>query len=437
MSRNLPLTAALTVVLAAGLTAAGCSSTSDDAPAVADTSTPAPTGVTLTLWHNTADSTALLDLYKAYEKESGNTIELVDIPSDTFPMTVQSKWATGDRPDILEWHGNRMDAQSLDASHTMVDLSNLTFVAKEGQLAKLSGNIDGKTYAATLGPLTVFGLFYNKKVFAAAGLQAPRSYADLAGACKTLKSMQPGVAPIFEAGGSGWPPAVLAGFDYMGEYNVDSAYANDVVAGKAKLDDAGGPLVTGLKAYQTLREEGCFNSDAPTAKWEDSAKALLAGKAAMLAQGTDSINLLNADAGGDTAKVDSTIGFVGLSATKPVANFSPSPLGTYYVPKGKDAKKQRAAVDFVEFVTGTGYQTYVDEAGSVPTISDTTTPKLQGLMQDVQSTIGSAGLTVNSAIPGFGNFGNEVDKLLAGQQTPDKVGSAMQAYYTQAAAALK
>ncbi|MDL5351226.1 hypothetical protein [Microbacterium sp. zg-YB36] len=35
-----------------------------------------PTGVTLTMWHITADSDALLNLYKAYEEHSGNTIEL-------------------------------------------------------------------------------------------------------------------------------------------------------------------------------------------------------------------------------------------------------------------------------------------------------------------------------------------------------------------------
>lgn len=76
-------------------TASACAHGDDSAQSgkVADTSGNAPTGVTLTLlhntlWHNTADPTALLDLYKAYEKKSGNTIELVDIPADSFPSTV-------------------------------------------------------------------------------------------------------------------------------------------------------------------------------------------------------------------------------------------------------------------------------------------------------------------------------------------------------------
>ncbi|WP_405846437.1 ABC transporter substrate-binding protein [Streptomyces sp. NBC_01518] len=184
--------------LVIGLTASACAKGDDSAQSgkVADTSGKAPTGVTLTLWHNTADPTALLDLYKAYEKKSGNTIDLVDIPADSFPSTVQTKWATGARPDILEWHGNQVDVLSLNAAKNMIDLSALPFVKKEGTLADVSGTVGGKVYAATVGSLSVDGIFYNKQVFTKAGLQPPQTYAELAADCKILKAKTPGVTPI-------------------------------------------------------------------------------------------------------------------------------------------------------------------------------------------------------------------------------------------------
>ncbi|MCI3278891.1 ABC transporter substrate-binding protein [Streptomyces cylindrosporus] len=431
----------LAAMLAFGLAAvSACSGGSTAAPSgkVANTEGAAPKGVTLTLWHNTADSKALLDLYKAYEKKSGNTIKLVDIPADSFPSTVQTKWATGARPDILEWHGNRTDALSLNAAGTMLDLSKLPFVAKEGDLATVSGSVGGKTYAATIGALSISGIFYNKQVFAKAGLQPPQTYDDLAADCKVLKAKTPGVAPLFEAGGSQWPPQILSAFNYLAESNENQAYDTSILNGKAKLSDADGPFVAALTAYDKLRTAGCFNSDRTTAKWEDQMKAVLDGKAAMVAQNSDSIGLLNSDANGDTAKVDASVGFVGVSATKAVANYAPSPLGTYYVPSTGDSEKERAAVDFIEFATGAGYADYIKEAKIIPTLSGTTTPELQGLLQDVKKAYDQgATLSFNSEIPGFGNFGPESSKLLADQESPQQVAAKMQAFYQQAAAAAK
>ena len=396
----------------------------------------AVTGVTLTLWHNTADPQALLDLYKAYEKASGNTIQLVDIPASTFPTTVQTKWATGARPDLLEWHGNRTDLLSLNGSQTMVDLSSMAFVAKEGQLATLSGSLGGKTYAATIGMPTVFGLFYNKSVLAKAGLSVPKTYADLAADCTVLKAKAPGVTPLYEAGASGWPQQVLSSFDYVAQYNAGNAYASSILAGKARLNDSSGPLVKGLQAYSALKSAGCFNSDAATGTWETSLKEVLSGKAAMVANGSDSIPMLDADANGDTAAVDSAVGFTGVSATSAVAGYAPSPLGTYYVPRTGDTNKERAAIQFIDYVTGAGYGAYIKAAGTIPTLSGTATPTMQGLMQEVDKAYKSgATLTWNSQVPGSGNFGPESGKLLAGQESAQAVADKIQAYYTQASSA--
>jgi raffinose/stachyose/melibiose transport system substrate-binding protein len=156
----------------------------------------------------------------------------------------------------------------------------------------------------------------------------------------------------------------------------------------------------------------------------------------MMAEDSNSIAQLESQAGGDASKVADTVGFVPVSATKAVGNTSPNPVGTYYVPKTKNTKTEEAAVGFIKYVTSkSAYQKYVDDSGSIPTLSSATTPTLAGLWADVDKADKKAtpGLTLNSSIPGFGNqFGNESDKLAAGQETPQQVATKMQAFVDQA-----
>lgn len=424
MKKKLRCAAGIVAAAAVTLSLAACSSGGTAG------ASEVPSGVTLTMWHTTADSDALLNLYKAYEEHSGNTIELVDIPSDSFPATVQTKWSTGDRPDILEFYGAREDLRPLNPSQNLVDLSDLDFVDALGDMAGLSGSIDAVTYGATLGPVTSFGLFYNKAVLADAGLSTPESYADLADVCSALGGT--GVTPIFEAAGSGFPPMILSVFNYMAEHNGDLEYADRIVAGDAKINDPKGPFVAGLEAYVDMRDNGCFNSDAITATFESGLASVFGGQAAFIALPSDMAGMLIGMNDGDAALVSETVGFISVSATGAVGNISPSPSGTYYVPKNKDAAKQAAAIDFVNFVTGDGYQAYVDEAMIVPVLTTATAPELPGIMQDVAASMDGATLTVNAAIPGFGAIVAETNKLLAGQQSPQDTADQLQLAFEQA-----
>ncbi len=204
-------------VAATALMAACSASAGGGGPAQANTAGPAPKGVTLTLWRSPLDTPAVNDLYKAYEAATGNKLNIVSFPSNAYETTVITKWATGTMPDILEFDPGLAQLAQLNPSQKLVDLSSLPFVAREGVLAKESGNDGGHVYGATLGPLSEYGMFYNKQVLAAAGLQPPKTYADLMSDCTVLKQKAPGVAPVFEAGGDGWPPQILGRPDVRGQ----------------------------------------------------------------------------------------------------------------------------------------------------------------------------------------------------------------------------
>jgi raffinose/stachyose/melibiose transport system substrate-binding protein len=384
-------------------------------PQAADTSGPAPKGVTLTLWRSPLDSKALDNLYKAYEAASGNKLDIVAFPTNAYETTVKTKWATGTKPDILEFHSGLAQLVQLNPAKNLVDLSRLDFVAREGDLAKSAGNINGHVYSAVLGPLAAYGMFYNKKVFAAAGLQPPKTYDDLMTACTAIKKT-PGVAPIFEAGGEGWPPQILAGLLYESSANVGGAYVSSLMDGTSSLTDPNGAFVKGLTAYDDLRKSGCFNSDSATAKLGDSADALIKGKAALVAQYSDALIPLLEKA--DPAAADS-VGFVGVSATGPQVAYTPNLSGTFEVPKTGDATKERAATDFINWITGPGYAQYVKDAGAQSTMSGVQSAPQKGLAADVAKSVSnSSAFCWLTNLPAATAVGDLADQLLAGQISP-------------------
>ena len=420
-------------VAATALMAACSTSGGGGKPQLANASGPAPKGVTLTLWRSPLDPPAINKLYKAYEAASGNKLNIVSFPSNAYETTVVTKWATGTMPDILEFDPGLAQVAQLNPANKLIDLSNLPFVKREGGLAKSSGNVNGHVYAATLGPLSEYGMFYNKQVFDSAGLQPPKTYADLMSDCTVLKQKDPGVAPVFEAGGEGWPPQILAGLLYEASANAGDAYVQSLVKGTAKLNAPNGVFVKGLTAYNDLRKSGCFNSDATTAKFTDSAEALLKGKAAMVAEfSTAMISQLEAD----NKNAASTVGFVGVSATGPVVTYTPNLSGTYFVPKTGNATKERAATDFINWITGPGYATYIKDSGAVPTMSGVATPPQPGLNGDVAKAYSTAAAYCYlTNLPAATALGNLADQLLAGQISPqdagDKMNTAFQAAQKQ------
>lgn len=395
---------------------------------------PADEVTSLTMWHNSADSPALLQLYKDFEAESGIAIELVDIPSDAFETTTLTKWATGDRPDLLEFHPTVANLLTLNPTQNMQDLSDMDFVTASGSIYESMASLDGKVYAAVTGFPSIFGIYYNKAVFAENGLEPPTSFDDLTTLCTALAPT--GVAPIWESGGSVWPTQVLP-LLYVADHNEGNEYGAKVGANEATLDEADSPFLQGLDAYVGLRDSGCFNDDATSATFEDGLKAVVDGTAAMTALHSDTYASLLADAGSDAEKLSQTVGFVPVSSTSPVASWAGGPLGTYYAPRTGDEAKEQAARDFIAYATGDGYQKLIDEGNSFPVIDTATTPEgFTDLQLSYQSAYESnSSIAFNSNVAGFGALATEMSKLLANQTTPEEAARTVQAAVEQASKA--
>jgi|GEM_PF-6084684 len=419
---------------ALALTLAACSSATDPATDTSATGedgggAEVPTGVTISLWHNASDSQALLDLYAAYEAASGNTIELVTLPSDGYPNAIQTKWATGERPDLLEFHPNPQDMLQLNAKENMIDLSSMAFVAASEGLADTVGNLDGTVYAAVLGPLASFGIFYNMDVFEEAGVEPPTSYGDLLAACGDLTGT--GADGVFMGGGSEFPIQMLTAFTYATDWNEGDSYGLGVAAGEIKVNADDSPILGGLEYLVDLQEADCMNADATTATFQDAVAAVGSGEAAATILPSDFINMF-VDAG-----AAETVGFGAITASEGRVSYAASLLGTYFAPKTGDADREAVALDFINFATGDGYQDYVDAAQATPTLNTATAPELDGMFAQLSAQLESPTRTptVNRSIPGFGNYGKLAATVLAGQSTPTDAVDEFQTYIDQAIAA--
>ena len=92
--------------------------------------------------------------------------------------------------------------------------------------------------------------------------------------------------------------------------------------GKETFND---PVVLdAIKKYKALIDEGLFNSNIKTAKFEDQGTALLDGKAAMVVQVNSFFGQLQAKA--DTATLDRKIGFFPIAPSGNVGHVHPRPV---------------------------------------------------------------------------------------------------------------
>ncbi|MDQ0613993.1 raffinose/stachyose/melibiose transport system substrate-binding protein [Microbacterium sp. W4I4] len=389
-------------------------------------------GQTLTVWYNSADSEAQLAVYERYEEESGNTLNLVAIPADGFENQVTTKWATGDRPDILRYHSTSLFL-ALNPAKNLQDLSDQAFASHSGEVYKSgAASYDGKTYGAVTTLPTQFGIYYNKDVLAKAGVEAPQTFEDIEAACVAIRDALPDVTPLWESGGSSWPTQILP-LMYLADANKGNAYADDLLSQDESLADPDGPLVAAIAEYDKLREDGCFNSDITTAKFEDSVRAVADGTAAMVALHSAVLPMFNEALGG-AATTDAKIGWANPSTEDSVSVWSP-PMATY-APKTGDADREAAALDFIDYLTGDGYQQFIDEAALFPIIEGAKDPAgAQELMITIKDAyLASASPAFNSNLVGFNaTFDKTMGQVIAGQLDPEGAGELSQQQLEQGA----
>jgi|tagenome__1003787_1003787.scaffolds.fasta_scaffold20948610_2 raffinose/stachyose/melibiose transport system substrate-binding protein len=431
------LTATAAVFLAAA-TLAACSDpgagTTTAAPS-GSSAWPSPTaslkGTNLTIWAAQNSTDVPKPVIAGFEKATGATVNVVTIP-DPYEQGVQTKVATGDKPDLAFWQPTASQLSVLQAKTNLQTMDDAPWLdSLDPAVRDITGKLDGTRYAALVSSPSVEGVFYNRDVFTKAGItDPPKNFAEMVADARTIKT-KTGVAPFYEAGGDKWPTqwwvqvqlADAAKDGFWDKVNKDEAKFTDPV------------VVNAITEYQKLVKDGLFNSDIKTATFEDQGAALLDGKAAMVIQ-VDTYRLQMQTREPDAAALDKKIGFFPISPTGNVATSIPDQSNALVAFKTGDEKKMSAARQFLSYWMGPGYADFVNQAKTVSLEPSVPTPAtVSALAKDQNKALAnSVGSFQSLAVANPDLYLNLAD-MLYGKKTPQQVAAATQSQFAQLAKA--
>ncbi|MFI6251980.1 extracellular solute-binding protein [Streptomyces sp. NPDC051016] len=270
--RRRAVVAAVTVMAALGLAACGSSGPSAASSAKG-----------LTMWALN-DQTILKQSVDAYNKDHPDAkITLRLFANDDYKQKLRVAFGANQAPDIFfSWGGGALDdyvkAGKVDTlTDAQVDLLRFTPSVLK------SATFDGQVYGVPANGLAPVVLYYNKKVFKDAGVQPPKTYADLLTDVKKIKSA--GVTPISLAANSKWP--TLMYLEYLLDREGGSQVFDRIAAGSA-ADWKDAPVTAANTRLQELAEAGAFGDNASSVSYDQGASTALlyTGKAGMELMGT-------------------------------------------------------------------------------------------------------------------------------------------------------
>lgn len=423
------------LVTAAALTLGlvACSDPSSDAPTTTDVSWADPSakldGVTLTIWAAQNSNTFPKQVVSAFEKKTGATVKVVTIP-DPYEQSVQTKVATGDKPDLAFWQPTASMLTAINAKANLQPLTGAPWLSKlSPDVRDLTGILDKTRYAALITSPAVEGVYYNKEVFAANGVTAPpKDFADLVTLANTLKTK--GVTPFYEMGGDRWAT----------QWWVQVQLADAAKSGlwdqvNARKETFSSPVVLdAIKKYKSLVDAGLFNANIKTATFDDQGTALLGGKAAMVVQVDSFFASLQAKA--DTATLNKKIGFFPISPSGHVGTYIPDQSNALVAFKTGDAKRESAARQLLSFWMGPDYQDFIADRNTVSLETDVPSPAgVPQALIDVHASLATAVGSMQALAAANPDLYINLANMISGTMTPEKVASTTQDQFDQLAKA--
>jgi multiple sugar transport system substrate-binding protein len=295
------------------------------------------------------DKAVLTPVLKKFTDETGIKVDLEVIGWNDLQTRIQTAITSGQGPDVLNI-GNTW-AASLQATDAFLPFDNDAMNAIGGKdkfvpTALATGGKEGQD--PTSVPLygLAYGLYYNKAMFAAAGLQPPKTWEEMVAAAKKLTD------PAKKTYGM-----ALAAGSYT--ENVHFAFINAAQNGADWFDADGKPTFTGdgnvqgvLRYLDLMQKDKVANTS--NAQYDNGTKAVndfATKKVAMV------LNQNNAD---------SSIVANGMKSSEYGVTAFPAPAGGKQVASHvaginlsifKNTKNKDAALKFVKYMTDANTQT--------------------------------------------------------------------------------
>jgi multiple sugar transport system substrate-binding protein len=221
---------------------------------------------------------AFADVYAAYKKKSGITVDVNTKDSNTFQEQINS-YLQGTPDDVFTWFaGYRMQFFAAKGLATPIDdvWQKISGNFPEA-MQKLSKGEDGKFYFVPLYTYP-WAVFYRKSVFKQYGYEVPTTWDDFVALCKQMQKDK--LVPIAFGDKDAWP--ALGTFDQINFRKNGYDFHVDLMAGKASWTDAKVKAAFDLWAeILPYHQEGAVGRT-----WQDAAQSLVSKKAGMYLLGT-------------------------------------------------------------------------------------------------------------------------------------------------------
>jgi raffinose/stachyose/melibiose transport system substrate-binding protein len=287
------------VFLIAAIMIVGCAAcTSSPAPTQAPASaptassaepaTPAPTEeVTLTLWSIATESDAFHTPYvnaiADYEKTFPNVkIDFQTFENESYKPKLKAAVAANELPDIFYTWGGGFSKPFVDAGRVYA-VDNVYESFRNDLPKPMLGNLtwDGKIYGASY-ILNVSMLFYNKKMFADAGVQPPATYEELVNVCQ--KFIDKDIIPFGISAKEIWVLAQT--HDALTLKSVGPSTLTSVLTKDGKNSYNSPGFIDASQKFVNLVKMGAYSKDAAALTNDEAMANFYAGKQPMYIMGS-------------------------------------------------------------------------------------------------------------------------------------------------------
>ncbi|GLI26383.1 hypothetical protein ARHIZOSPH14_06250 [Agromyces rhizosphaerae] len=386
-------------------------------------------GVELTIWAAQNSNTVPESVVASFEELTGASVDVVTIP-DPYEQGIQTKVATGDKPDIAFWQPTASQLTALNATTNLQSLDGAPWIdSMAPDLQDITGILDGTRYATLITTPAVEGVYYNKEVLADAGVtDLPTDWDSFIELGRELKDQ--GVTPFYEMAGDRWATQWWVQVQ-LADAAADGLW-DRVNANEESFTD---PTILGaIEEYQSLIEEGLFNDDIKTATFEDQGDALLAGEAAMVIQVNSFFNQLQSKA--TTEELDEKIGFFPISPSGNVGTFIPDQSNALVAFKTGDETREAAARQLMSFWLGDGYADFVEAQDTVSLQDAVSTPStVPSALLEVSDSLGASVGSMQALAIANPDLYIFLADMIQGTKTPEQVAQSTQDQFAELAKA--